>query len=503
MTQIKSRLRRWAVAWLYASLCGGVGIAHAAVTDQPVGAVFTTTNSADPARGNEVVYYQRYENGSLRLVGYFPTGGRGSGPAPAPGERPDPLGSQGLVTVSADRRLLFTANAGSDDISVFKILPAGLTLVDRVSSGGFFPTSLTLHGDLLYVVNTGGDGNIAGFRVASTGTLTPISGSARDLQLGNTNPPASLEAPGQILFSPNGRLLTITIKQIVGTATSIVEPVVGTSTVTSTVGGLLSTTTSTAGSVVNPVLDPVTGAVGVTNQTGLVTAAGSGAIYFFSVDSNGLPSAVPAVNPGSGEGPFAALFDGNNRLLVAEAQGAGVVNAPLNNAGSASSYFVSSNGTLQAISKSIPNNEGATCWIVKSGPYIYLTDTLTNAISVYLVGADGGLTLLPDAGVVLEPRPIPTAGAVDSLGYVLSLTPTGGAVPLAQVYPLDEALSADGKFLYVVQPGNGTIGVFSIDQTTGKLTSLGDVPGLIPLPEVQPTERFSPIGGSPAGLAAY
>jgi 6-phosphogluconolactonase (cycloisomerase 2 family) len=43
---------------------------------------------------------------------------------------------------------------------------------------------------------------------------------------------------------------------------------------------------------------------------------------------------------------------------------------------------------------------------------------------------------------------------------------------------LDITISADGAFLYSLNAGDGTIGVFAIDQHSGGLTSLGAVSGL-------------------------
>jgi 6-phosphogluconolactonase len=78
-------------------------------------------------------------------------------------------------------RFLFAVNAGSNQISVLKIKKNDLELVDVVSSGGVRPISLTLHDDLLYVLNEGGTPNIAGFDVGEDGTLTRLAGSSRPL----------------------------------------------------------------------------------------------------------------------------------------------------------------------------------------------------------------------------------------------------------------------------------------------------------------------------------
>ena len=43
---------------------------------------------------------------------------------------------------------------------------------------------------------------------------------------------------------------------------------------------------------------------------------------------------------------------------------------------------------------------------------------------------------------------------------------------------LDIAVSADGKFLYSLNAGNGSIGVFAIQPVNGTLTNLGALGGL-------------------------
>ncbi len=116
------------------------------------GSVYTMTNAAT---GNAVLAYARAADGSLSLSGTFPTGGSGTGSG---------LGSQGAVTLSADGQWLAAVDAGSNDVALFSVNPDGsLRLADRVVSGGSDPISVTLHGPFLYVLDAGGNGNIAGF----------------------------------------------------------------------------------------------------------------------------------------------------------------------------------------------------------------------------------------------------------------------------------------------------------------------------------------------------
>jgi 6-phosphogluconolactonase (cycloisomerase 2 family) len=157
------------------------------------GALFTMTNSAG---GNEVLVFERSSDGTLNQQGAYSTGGLGTDGG---------LGNQGGLILSRSGRLLLVCNAGSNDISLFKVKRNGLDLLDRVPSGGDMPISLAIHGRLVYVLNAGGDGNISGFVVRHHGQLKPLDGSSRPLSGSGTG-------PAQISFSNNGRVLVVTEK---------------------------------------------------------------------------------------------------------------------------------------------------------------------------------------------------------------------------------------------------------------------------------------------------
>ena len=157
------------------------------------GAVFVMTNSAS---GNQIDIFARNEDGALRVAGSVSTGGNGSGGTI------DPLHSQGSLRLSADRRFLFAVNAGSGTVSSFEVDGTQLKLVSTVSSGGSSPTALAQHGDLLYVLNSGGNGNVTGFNVSRTGALAQIPDSTRSLS-------GTATSPTSLAFSPNGLFLVV------------------------------------------------------------------------------------------------------------------------------------------------------------------------------------------------------------------------------------------------------------------------------------------------------
>jgi 6-phosphogluconolactonase (cycloisomerase 2 family) len=153
------------------------------------GAVYVLSNQVS---GNSVLTYDRFADGRLAATGSVSTGGAGTGGG---------LGSQGAVILDDSGRHLYAVNAGSDSVSSFRVTPDGLDLVGTVASGGSRPTSLTVRGDLLYVLNAGDTGNIAGFNV-DDGALTPLAGSSRALS-------TSASAPAQVQFSPKGDWLVV------------------------------------------------------------------------------------------------------------------------------------------------------------------------------------------------------------------------------------------------------------------------------------------------------
>jgi DNA-binding beta-propeller fold protein YncE len=158
------------------------------------GAVYTLTNSAS---GNAVAVFDRDADGNLAPDESVATGGAGSGAD---------LGSQGALVLEGRR--LFAVNAGSNTISTLRVGPSRRPrLTDVEASRGVAPISVTVHGGLLYVLNSGDathPANIHGFVVLG-GKLVSLPGSTRALS-------AAAPGPAQIEFSPNGRQLVVTEK---------------------------------------------------------------------------------------------------------------------------------------------------------------------------------------------------------------------------------------------------------------------------------------------------
>lgn len=170
--------------------------------DEVNGALYTMNNAAS---ANYVIAFSRGDDGRLTRMDSVATDGQGSGPQPVFGT--DPLESQDALILSDDNRLLFAVSAGSNEVTSFVVGTNGrLTRASTVSSGGQFPVSLAARGNVLYVVNAMGGGNISGMRINSDGTLTPLAGSTRPLS------GAPMVGPGSIRISPNGATVVVTEK---------------------------------------------------------------------------------------------------------------------------------------------------------------------------------------------------------------------------------------------------------------------------------------------------
>lgn len=338
------------------------------------GAVYTMTNDAT---GNEVIGYYRNLDGTLRLLGYYSTKGAGSG------SDLGPLGSLGSIAISnnyAARTIgnLFVVNAGSNQISSFAIQNGKLDLRDVVDSGGKFPVSLTVHGNLLYVLNARGKdairdrndyygGNITGFRVADDGQLKMIPQSTRPLsQRGEV-------APAQIQFSKDGKLLAVTEKQ--------------------------------------------------TNS-----------ISIYVVGESGLTDG-PITYRSSGQTPVGFAFNIQGKLLVAEAFNNG------GSASAASLYEAGWNGELQLLTSSVGTKQTASSStvITDDGRHGYVANTLSGTISLFSIEGDALKLLDNISGIGEESLPMELALSQDSrYMYVLN---TGRSVGAYEIQD-DGSLSA-------------------------------------------------------------
>ena len=141
-----------------------LGLAAAAAVAVPVSASASASASNDPSPvvghvyvndntkpANTIGAFDRHADGTLTPEAGSPfwAGGAGTGTG---------LASQGALQFSADGRFLIAVDAGSNQISVLRVHSNGsISLVPGgvVSSRGTLPDSIAVHGDLVYVANSG------------------------------------------------------------------------------------------------------------------------------------------------------------------------------------------------------------------------------------------------------------------------------------------------------------------------------------------------------------
>jgi hypothetical protein len=202
---VHPRLRtRWCLTPILAGLAAlgmavvpGTALAHSG-SSPVIGHVYTDGNNAGP---NTVAVLDRHADGSLtpNPGSPFTAGGSGLGTG---------LCSQGAIQTADGGRYVLAVDAGSNQISVLRTHQDGsVTPVEGspVSSGGVEPNSIAVHGDLVYVSNSGngGPGNHTGFHLNPGGHLAQIADSTVAIPAGS--------GPGDVLFNNDGTRLIGTL----------------------------------------------------------------------------------------------------------------------------------------------------------------------------------------------------------------------------------------------------------------------------------------------------
>ena len=316
------------------------------------GSLFTSSNSA---AGNSLLAFGSGPKQALTLFASYPTGGLGSGAG---------LGSQGAVTLSSDGRQLYVVNAGSNSVSVFSVRAGGLRLESVQDSGGLHPISVAECDDIVYVLNDGGSGNIAGFR-SERGRLWPIGGSIQPLSA------AGGTGPAQVAISPDGDVLVVTEKNT---------------------SRLVSYALSREGRAGAPRITPSAGATPFgfvfdrRNQL-LVSEAAASTLssYRFEHGTPTLPRVVSAAVPTGQAAACWAMVTPNGRFVYT------------GNAGSSSisQFAVARNGAVELRAAAAASTQGGGAGdlaIAAHGRTLSILAPRTPAIFSFAVGADGSLS---------------------------------------------------------------------------------------------------------------
>lgn len=338
------------------------GAASAAPPFTPPQSTHALFVETDATSGNQVLSYHRASDGTIDFSGAYSTFGDGG---TAVGATADPLASQGGLELIDSGRELVATNAGSDTISVFAVDGTHLTFLEQVGTDGEFPDSVASSGDLVSVLNAGGTGSVAEFRVLG-GFLAPQPIAVRSLGLDNTNPPDFHHGAGEVAYTPDGTHLIIATKlstnaydvfNVARDGTLSASPVVTTadndlpfSFVFDAAGDVVATeaaTSSVSTYAVNAngtltslgtVRDGEAALCWISGANGYFygSNAGSGNVSLFDESATGAPQLVAAVAATAHAGTTDSVVSPDGRFFYVESGGAGTIDA----------YAIGTGGTL-------------------------------------------------------------------------------------------------------------------------------------------------------------
>ena len=415
-------------------------------TSSFAGAVYAMTNGNGQVDGtnvqgpNVIVAYGRNSDGSLTPIGPFQTDGNGGDYDG--GEGLDPLISAYALTKTDDNAQLLAVNAGSNTISSFNINEDySLELVGTQPTGATGPNSIAYSArpeagenlkGIVYVSDitraeflAGGEpehqGTITGYWLLADGSLSPISGSSRNLA----------NRPSAVQFSPDGNWLVVA----------------------SINSGASALASGSEDEIVVYGVNP-DGSLSPT-QVGAATSTLRG-----NAEGRNLPSAI------------GFQIVGDNYVVVTEArefQPDGAPPAfPALQDGSVSTWQIQSDGSLSPISldvRSGENNTGRTaCWLdfTADGNTFFVSNAIEAGLASFSFN-NGVVELLDQTAA--------------------SGTGTGGADNGPDAFASTEGwidlwITDDGAYLYQLFGLDGTIGIYRINGQS--LEFVGEESGNLP-----------------------
>lgn len=374
------------------------------------GAVYAMSNNQ---RQNSIIAYVRNARDQFVFLAEFPTGGRGG--ILDNGDGQNPLISQNSIIVTPNKRFLLTVNAGSNSVTVFRILRnfrLRRITVRRVFGKGPVAIAINPRGWLVYVASADADGRnaappsamgaLTGFYLNRRGRLFRIRRSFRQLPT----------RPADVVFAPDGRSIVVASN--------------------------------------NPFSDQL--------------PRTSEAILSYRVGRRGLLTGRPvdgasSTRPGMPAGRSPPVIIGIDIVRIRGVQYVVVPEIRPMQTGSVSTFRLDKRGKLRLVQadvltgNSINDGEQAACWIVFNSKKntFFVTNTATDTVSTFRFKR-GRSRLL---------KAVAASGQSSLRGAI------------------DVAISPDDKFLFVHGGAEGEVGVFRIRNNGANLQfvkNLGALP---------------------------
>ena len=322
--------------------------------------VYTLSNQVS---GNAVVVYNRANNGMLTYSASYATGGTGTGGG---------LGNQDAIVMAGDDNdddVILAVNAGSNNVSSFKINGGGLTLKSTVNSGGMRPVSIAHHEGIVFVLNAGGTNNISGFKLNNYGMLEPIANSTRPLSAASTG-------PAQVSFVNEGQVLVVTEKATNKIVTYTVDE-----------NGIPGAMHSITSSSPTPFGFATAENKNIFVSEAVGGAPGASVLSSYHIGNNG---SITLVDGSVGAGQSAACWV----VITNNKKYAYTTNTASNNL---TNFNVNTNTGSISVNTAIAATTGMgpiDAALNNNSKYLYILNGVSHTIGVYAVANNGGLSLL-------------------------------------------------------------------------------------------------------------
>ena len=210
-------------------------------------------------------------------------------------------------------------------------------------------------------------------------------------------------------------------------------------------GGQLAVLAGSSRPLSDPGADPAQVSFTPDGRMLLVTERRTNSISRYLADGGGYAGSLATIKS-PGQTPYGFACTSSGTVLVTEAFGGAPGEA------AASSYQIAGDGQLRLVTGTVGSTRTEVCWAVITGDgrFAFVTNFGDGTISSYQLAADGQLSLRA-----------PVAGS------------TGRAAKGLR----DEALSADGRYLYAIDPDAGQLLGWAVTQN-GHLSAAGQAGGM-------------------------